>query len=34
MSAIDNSKRALNKVYIICAAVAVIVLAVIFGLHL
>ena len=34
MSAIDNSKRAPDKIYIICAAVAVLVLAVIFGLHL
>ena len=34
MTAMNRNKRASNKVYIICAAVAVIVLAVIFGLHL
>ena len=34
MSAIDNSKRASNKVYIICAVVAVFALAIIFGVHM
>ena len=34
MSAMDKSKRASNKVYIICAMAAVLALAIIFGVHM